>query len=576
MNRIGFWLCLLLFASICRADVIKIPADYPTIQAGIAAAASGDTVLLAPGIYTGAGNRDIMVPSKEFYLLSEAGAAATIINCQGTASDQHQAFRFAYGGGTTHTIEGITIRGGYGYLQGGALYINNVSPTFKSCVITDNAGHHGGGFFITGSSALPSFFDCVFSRDSAGDIGGSGLCRDHGNAYFENCLFESNVAANGAFLCWHASPTLVGCRFSNNFASTTGGAVFLQDDCDPTFTNCLFENNTTHGYGGAIYNDERCAMGGSSQPLITNCTFVGNAGPMGAVLYNDQHSLNCQAVPVFANCILSFNTGSPAVVNNGGNPQFSCTDIYGNPGGDWSGDIAPQATINGNFSADPLFCDASAGNWYLLGESPCAPTNNSCHTQIGAFGVGCFNRQMVIDPDTMYCFYAQAIEPISASICIGDLTDGHSVLDIDTASIIINGAITPTACSFLPSYPGFVGRVLKIDFGAKEFIEGYGLVWDTLTAPYFVTGVYTDQSPFTLTDAVTIIGHRSGDINGDQMVNIGDPIYLIGYIFRGGPAPEPAATGDINGDGRVTIGDAVYMISYLFRSGPPPVPHRGE
>jgi predicted outer membrane repeat protein len=576
MKHLRFLPCLFFGASLLHAGVIKIPADYPTIQAGITAAVPGDTILLAPGVYTGAGNRDIMIPSKKFCLLSEAGAAATIIDCQGTVSDQHQAFRFTSGGGTSHTIEGITVRHGYGYLQGGALYISNASPTFKSCVFSDNAGHHGGGFYITGSGSLPSFFDCVFTRDSAGDIGGSGLCRDHGNAHFENCIFESNVAANGAFLCWHASPTLVGCRFSNNVTTSTGGAVFLQDDCDPTFANCLFENNTTHGFGGAIYNDERCAMGGSSQPVITNCTFVGNAGPMGAVLYNDQHSQSCQAIPVFTNCILAYNTGSPAVVNNGGNPLFSCSDIYGNPAGNWTGVIASQATINGNFSADPLFCNAAAGNWYLLAESPCAPTNNACHTQIGLFGVGCSNRRIIIDPDTMYLFYAQAIVPMSGSIYIGDLPDGHSAADIDTASIVINGSLAPTAHTLLFGYPDLTGRVLRIDFLIENFLDWYGLIWDTAVVPLSLAGEYLDDSPFSVTGELTVIGHRAGDINGDGLVNIGDPVYLIGYVFRNGPPPAYPEMGNVNGDEQVNIGDAVYIISYLFRSGPPPVPHRGE
>ena len=34
-------------------QVINVPADQPTIQAAVAAAASGDTILLAPGTYQG-------------------------------------------------------------------------------------------------------------------------------------------------------------------------------------------------------------------------------------------------------------------------------------------------------------------------------------------------------------------------------------------------------------------------------------------------------------------------------------------------------------------------------------------
>ena len=34
-----------------RATTIRIPADYPTIQAGILAAANGDTIVVSPGSY---------------------------------------------------------------------------------------------------------------------------------------------------------------------------------------------------------------------------------------------------------------------------------------------------------------------------------------------------------------------------------------------------------------------------------------------------------------------------------------------------------------------------------------------
>ena len=64
-----------------------------------------------------------------------------------------------------------------------------------------------------------------------------------------------------------------------------------------------------------------------------------------------------------------------------------------------------------------------------------------------------------------------------------------------------------------------------------------------------------------------------GDANGDGSVNVGDAVYLISYIFKGGPAPTPYPTcsGDANGDCACNVGDAVYIISYVFKGGPPPV-----
>gem|GEM_PF-1271502 len=61
-----------------------------------------------------------------------------------------------------------------------------------------------------------------------------------------------------------------------------------------------------------------------------------------------------------------------------------------------------------------------------------------------------------------------------------------------------------------------------------------------------------------------------GDANGDATVNISDAVYLIAYIFAGGPAPSPLLSGDASCDGTVNISDAVYLIAYIFAGGVPP------
>ncbi len=61
-----------------------------------------------------------------------------------------------------------------------------------------------------------------------------------------------------------------------------------------------------------------------------------------------------------------------------------------------------------------------------------------------------------------------------------------------------------------------------------------------------------------------------GDAGGDGSINIADAVYLINYIFKGGPAPEPLDAGDANCDGNVNVADAVYLINYIFKGGPEP------
>ncbi len=64
---------------------------------------------------------------------------------------------------------------------------------------------------------------------------------------------------------------------------------------------------------------------------------------------------------------------------------------------------------------------------------------------------------------------------------------------------------------------------------------------------------------------------KPGDANNDMKVGIGDPVYIISYIFRGGPPPPCLQEGDANGDGTINVGDAIYLINYKMRGGPAPI-----
>jgi hypothetical protein len=61
-----------------------------------------------------------------------------------------------------------------------------------------------------------------------------------------------------------------------------------------------------------------------------------------------------------------------------------------------------------------------------------------------------------------------------------------------------------------------------------------------------------------------------GDANDDAQVNVGDAVYLINFVFKGGPAPAPLCVGDANADDGTNVGDAVYLINFVFKGGPAP------
>ena len=66
------------------------------------------------------------------------------------------------------------------------------------------------------------------------------------------------------------------------------------------------------------------------------------------------------------------------------------------------------------------------------------------------------------------------------------------------------------------------------------------------------------------------VRYMTGDANADGVIDVGDIVCLINYLFKNGPAPTPLPSGDCNCDGNVDVGDVVYLINYLFKSGPPP------
>lgn len=59
-----------------------------------------------------------------------------------------------------------------------------------------------------------------------------------------------------------------------------------------------------------------------------------------------------------------------------------------------------------------------------------------------------------------------------------------------------------------------------------------------------------------------------GDANGDGVPNLADLVYLLTYLFLGGPLPNPPSSGDPNGDCQINMADVIYMVNYLYLNGP--------
>ncbi|MBI1923925.1 hypothetical protein HYR99_06705 [Candidatus Poribacteria bacterium] len=268
-KMLGILFVMLIF--VCQslyAATIRVPQDQPTIQAGIDAAVNGDTVLVADGTYTGAGNVNLDFKGKAITVKSVNGAAITTIDCQNV--DNTRGFIFQSGETASSVLDGFTITKGK---------VGGASP-------------NGGGILCTFSS--PTINNCIITGNTA-DVDGGGIeCVSSSSPTLTNCTIMSNTAFNGAgMFCVDSSPTLTNCTIPKN----SKGGIRL-DVSSALLTNCIIAENTTVEAAGGI------ECNGSSITII-NSTITGNTG-------NDSGGISCSASssPTIKNTILWGNTAT--------------------------------------------------------------------------------------------------------------------------------------------------------------------------------------------------------------------------------------------------------------------------
>jgi hypothetical protein len=54
------------------------------------------------------------------------------------------------------------------------------------------------------------------------------------------------------------------------------------------------------------------------------------------------------------------------------------------------------------------------------------------------------------------------------------------------------------------------------------------------------------------------------------VIDIADAVYLVNYLYKSGPAPDPQQAGDVNCDAGCELADVVFLLNFLYKSGPPP------
>ncbi len=172
MHRLATLLLALFLVADARAATLRVPGDFRTIQPAINAAAGGDTVRVAPGIYQGPGNRDLLLEGKSIVLVG-AGPGATLIDCEGAGRG---FFLVDADAGTLlrgfTVLNGLAPEGDLPGKGGGALVIGG-APRFERCLFLGGRADFGGGLAAEWGARL-AVRDCSF-RDNRAGIDGDDL-----------------------------------------------------------------------------------------------------------------------------------------------------------------------------------------------------------------------------------------------------------------------------------------------------------------------------------------------------------------------------------------------------------------
>jgi hypothetical protein len=393
-----------------QGATIHVPADAPTIQAGLDFASPGDTLVVACGIYY---EHELRI-DRSIVVTSETGNAECVTI---DAQDQGRVFRAEFVTGPIR-LEGLTIKNGvteeneFGTLDdtGGGIYLDQCSDfTITRSIIEQNTARWRGGGLASYFSHV-TIVECLITENqatyadySSGTAGG-GVFGESGSLKLLDTVVANNLAgtwlAGGGGVFWIITGVeITRCVFDGNISSTRGGGLAV--GAGGQIRDSIFNNNVAADEpGGGIQ------AGGSLAILsITNCLFTQNSAPVGAAVSARRlvmdgctltknlgggitFSLPGSFVQQISNTIVANNQGHAVYYFGSLEHSIICTNIYGNST-NWYGPIQESADMNGNISEDPLFCDFDNGNYYLYSNSPCAPANSNGCGLIGLYDVAC-------------------------------------------------------------------------------------------------------------------------------------------------------------------------------------------
>lgn len=329
-RRTALGALLALSVPCCAQGVIvRVPDDWPTIQQGIDAAASGDTVLVAPGIYV----EHLVIDSGDngVVLLSSAGAESTVIDGLGLEGPPLLEIQDT----TPPTaVMGLTFRrnqvmAGGGY-RGGGIRCERAGVRLADNIIEDCFALHTGGGVYAHDSVDLVIVGNVIRRNLSGE--GGGLHLEICVAQLTENVIEGNEAAGllsywgGGLAVYGGELILESNRIEANSALSKGGGLCLEGGVEGTITDNHIISNSA-GSGGALYIRD-------ASVLVERNTIVENESELpssGVVRFLCRSYLPlCNGEVVFLGNIVAENSGTVFCVANGELPSFRENTIDGN------------------------------------------------------------------------------------------------------------------------------------------------------------------------------------------------------------------------------------------------------
>jgi len=186
------------------------------------------------------------------------------------------------------------------------------------------------------------------------------------------------------------------------------------------------------------------------------------------------------------------------------------------------------------------------------------------------------------------CF-VDSLVPTPVRLCaidtVGSLISGFDVVEChgdtgDTSSPECNWVLIMGMAPYgQPIGPSTVGWRRLLRFGMDMSCLS-DTVSDRSTAFYispggnsFLSNPQGDLIPFRYQQGELMAWFgRPGDANADSLVQLGDVVRLLDYLYRFGKPPCIPESADANGSCVVELGDIVQLIEYLYRHGPAPKP----